>query len=95
MKAVIIPGTHSIFSKVSLVDVRTAFIFVRAELHLLTLYLLSDPQGQQVRRGPSSLTEFEVSLADMCVSSYVPFRLKMLMLITLIGIKAQASMYVH
>lgn len=38
----------------------------------LTLYLLSDPQGQQVRRGPSSLTEFEVSLADMCVSCYVP-----------------------
>ena len=62
----------------------------------LTLYLLSDPQqGQQVRRGPSSLTEFEVSLADMCVSSYVPFRLKILIPFTLIGIKAQASTYVH
>ena len=92
MKAVNILGTHSIFSKVSLVDVRAAVIFVCISL---TLYLLSDPQGQQVRRGPSSLTEFEVSLADMCVSSYVLFRLKMLILFALIGIKVQVSMCVH
>ena len=65
MKAAIILGTHSIFSKVSLVDVRYSFNLGYLSL---TLYLLSDPQGQQVRRGPSSLTEFEVSLADMCVA---------------------------
>ena len=68
MKEVSTMETHSTSSQASLEE---AVCAMKLTLLITThIWTFLDPAQDQVRKGPTTVTEFEVTLADMCVRLY-------------------------